>query len=152
MAWANIADVETILPEDETVPATGHIRERLATNLEEATDLVRGYLERDYDSVGDDPAPDDDDDLVPDQVPGAVRRVVARVAMRGFLYEAENPGAAAETNAMGPYSHSINWSREAQAGDFYLTGSDESRLRKFRLTTPRAVGNVPMSGYGGKWW
>lgn len=153
MAWANIADVETILPEDETVPASGHVRERLARNLEEATDLVRAYVGQDYDLLVDDTSvPDVDADDVPDTVPGPVRRVVARVALRAFLDEPENPGAAAETNAMGPFSHSINWSRESQARDFYLTDSDKDRLYSFRLSTPRGVGNVPMSGYGGKWW
>lgn len=158
-AWANIADVQTILPEDETVPASGHVRERLARNLEEATDLVRAYIGHDYDFTDDDPAveaPDADTDDVPDTVPGPVRRVVARVALRAFLDEPENPGAAAETNAMGPFSHSINWSRESQARDFYLTESDKDRLYDFRQSTPRAVGHVPMfgysSGYGGRWW
>lgn len=153
MAWANIADVEKILPEDETVPTSGHVRERLAINLEEATDLVRAHIEQDYDEVAPDaPAPDEDADDVPDTVPGPVRRVVARVALRGFLDEPENPGAAGETNAMGPFSHHINWSKEAQARDFFLTESDELRLRRYRLSTPRGVGHAPMVGSGNAWW
>lgn len=146
MAWAAIADVEKILPEDETVPASGAVRERLAANLEEATDLVAAFLDVEYAGA------DTDSDGVPDDVPGPVRRVVARVALRGFLDEPENPGAAGETNAMGPFSHHINWSREAQARDFFLTESDELRLRRYRASTPRGVGHAPMVGSGNVWW
>src|SRR5689334_8997517 len=100
-AYANQEDVEKILPEHEEVPEDAV--ERLETNLEEATDLVIGYLGREY--------TDDAIDGVPGDVPGAVRRVTARVALRGFIDAPDNPGAEAETNLMGPFSHTINWSR-----------------------------------------
>lgn len=138
MAWASIADVEAILDEDEEpIPASGHVRERLATNLEEATDVVQGYLGRDY---TEEPEPDDGD--VPGDVPGAVRRVVARVAMRGFVEVDASPGVQSETNTMGPFGYHINWSKEAVSGDFYLTDTDRLRLGKYRLTTGRTVGHV----------
>lgn len=142
MAYAAQVDVEKILPDEETVPSTAV--QRLATNLQEATDLVEAYLERTYTGPP-------DEDGVPDDVPGAVRRVTARVALRAFTDTPDNPGAVAETNLMGPFSHTINWSKEAQARDFYLTASDELRLDKFRLGTPRGVGHAPMVGACGDW-
>jgi hypothetical protein len=42
MAYATIADVEAILPEDETIPVDAE--DRLQVALEEATDLVIGFL------------------------------------------------------------------------------------------------------------
>ena len=144
MAYANSDDVAGILPDDEEVPAEAE--ERLEINLEEATDLVIGFLGREY--------TDELVDGVPGDVPGAVRRVVARVAMRGFD-EPDDPGAAGTTNAMGPFSHHINWSREAQARDFYLTDSDEIRLKRYRLISTRSAAHAPMVGGGGQecpWW
>lgn len=147
MAWANAEDVRKILSEEEDdIPTTGHVLERLETNLEEATDVVRGHLGRDY--TGD----DEDDDGVPDDVPPAVRRVVARVALRGFSDGADESGATGTTNTMGPFAYHINWSKEAQAGDFYLTDWDELRLKDFRVISTRAVGHAPMVGSGCEWW
>lgn len=151
MAYAAQSDVEAILPEDEDVPTEAE--ERLATNLEEATDLVSAFLHREY--TGEDAEPDPDGDGVPDDVPGAVRRVVARVALRAFIDAPDNPGAVAETNLMGPFSHTINWSKEAQARDFYLTYSDEQRLKPYVLLTARSAAHAPMVGGGGQecpWW
>lgn len=147
MAWANVEDVEAILPEDEEpIPATGHARDRLVVNLEEATDIVSAFLEREY-------TDDDlDSDGVPDDVPPAVRRVVARVALRGFMETQDDPGASGTTSTMGPFAYHINWSKEAQAGDFYLTDSDKDRLEQYRRSTPRAVGHAPMMGSGCQWW
>lgn len=140
MAYATLADVEAILPPDEDMPDDEESREysNLVTALEEATDLVIGYLEREY---TDD---DEDADGVPDDVPPAVRRVVARVAMRSFIDNPDNPGAEAETNLMGPFSHTINWSKQAQARDFYLTANDEMRLDRFKLGYVGSAGHLPM--------
>lgn len=135
MAWANVDDVKVILDEDEEpIPDSGHVRERLQRNLEEATDVVQGYLGRDY---ADEPV-----DGVPGDVPGAVRRVVARVAMRGFMEVDASPGMQSETNTMGPFGYHVNWSKEAVSGDFYLTDSDELRLSRYRATTGRTPGHV----------
>lgn len=145
LAWANAEDVKAILPEDEEpIPSTGHVLERLEVNLLEATDVVSAYLGREY--------TDDPVDGVPGDVPGAVRRVVARVALRGFMDTDVAGGAQGETNAMGPFSYHVNWSKEAVAGDFYLTDNDELRLDRYRLSGPRAVGHAPMTCSGCEWW
>lgn len=147
MAYANVDDVNAILPEDEQVPPEAE--DRVLVNLEEATDLVISFMGREYTGA------DSDTDGVPEDVPGAVRRVVARVALRAFTDTPNNPGAEAETNLMGPFSHTINWSKEAQARDFYLTNSDEARLKRFQLASQRGAYHVPMVGAGGQecpWW
>lgn len=138
MAYADFSDVEAILPPDEVMPDEPDTREwlNLTTALEEATDLVIGYLEREYES----------------EIPDAVRRVVARVAMRAFIDNPDNPGAEAETNLMGPFSHTINWSREAQARDFYLTDSDKIRLDRFKAGFLGGAGHMPMWGTNAEPW
>lgn len=137
MAYANEEDVNAILPdgEDDVPPESS---DRLEVMLEEATDLVIAYLDREYDG-----------DLiagVPDDVPGAVRRVTARVAMRTFLDDPWNPGAESEVNQMGPFSHTINWSKEVQARDLYLTNAEEQRLDRFKLGYKGAAAHMPMAG------
>lgn len=146
MAWANVDDVQQILPDDESIPPSGRTLDRVETNLEEATDLVSAFLGRVYE--GD----DDDADDVPDDVPAAVRRVVARVALRAFIDEPDYPGAQGVTNAMGPFSTHINWAKEATSRDFMLTDTDELRLSPYTVTTTRAVGHAPMVGTGCEWW
>lgn len=132
MAYANLIDVEDALPAEEEMPVEPSNPENpsreyrnLVTALESATDLVIGYLKREYTGT------DEDDDGVPDDVPAAVRRTVARVAVRAFLVDPSAPGAESEVNLMGPFSHTINWSKEAQARDFYLTDSDQDILDRF---------------------
>lgn len=138
MAYATQADVEAILPDEEEVPSEA--QERLAVNLEEATDLIIAFLGFEYDE------PDEDDDGVPDDVPPAVRRVVARVALRVFTVDPENPGVESEVNLMGPFSHTLNWSKTAQDGSLYLTSSDEERLERFKRGYTQAARHVPMVG------
>lgn len=144
MAYANIEDVNAILPEDEHIP--DEAEDRVLVNLEEATDVVIGYLDRTY--TGE----DTDSDGVPDDVPDTVRRVVARVTMRGFTDEPANPGAESEVELMGPFSHTINWNKLAQARDFYLTAADELKLDRFRLTSATGVAHMPMNGACGTTW
>lgn len=139
MAYATQEDVEKILPEGETVPTTAE--DKLATVLEEATDLVIGYLEFEYDG-------DPDDDGVPDDVPGAVRRVVARVALRAFIDEPDDPGAVSTRDLMGPFSHDINWSKESQDGSVYLSRGEELRLDRFVRGSTMGAAHYPM--YGGQ--
>lgn len=147
MAYANLTDVENILDPDISLPATGSREERnLLTALQEATDLVEGYLERQY------TAADTDEDTVPDDVPGPVRRVVARVAMRGFLDEPDNPGAAAEVSLMGPFSHTINWSKDAQDRSLYLTKGEETRLEPYKAGYSGGAVHLPMAGACGDLW
>ena len=134
MAYADFSDVEAILPPDEEMPTEPASRDwlTLTTALEESTDLVIGYLEREF--------------LAEDVIPDAVRRVVARVAMRAFIDNPDNPGAEAETNLMGPFSHTINWSKEAQTRDFYLTESDRLRLDRFKIGFLGGAAHMPMWG------
>lgn len=140
MAYANQEDVEKILPEGETIPEDPPTTvERLETMLEEATDLIIGFLDgKEYKG--------DLLDGVPDDVPGAVRRVTARVAMRTFLDDPWNPGAASEVNLMGPFSHTINWSKEVQARDLYLTDAEKLRLERFKSGYSGAAAHMPMAG------
>lgn len=147
MAYANAGDVEKILPPDEDMPAEpsnpdNPSREwmNLTTALEEATDLVIGYLEREYDDE------DEDDDDVPDDVPGAVRRVVARVTLRSFMEEPTESGAESEVNLMGPFSHTVNWSKEAQGRSMWLTGGEKMRLERFKQGYTGGVAHLPMYG------
>jgi hypothetical protein len=138
MAYANQGDVELILPDDDAEVPEEAV-DRLAVVLEEATDLVIGYLEREY--TGD----DTDTDGVPDDVPGAVRRVTARVALRAFTENPDEPGAAATTSLMGPFSHTINWAKTAQDRSVYLSDSDELRLERFkRAFAGSGAAHVPM--------
>lgn len=148
MAYANLADVEKILPPDEEIPTDPSSREymNLTTGLQEATDLIDGYLEVEFTGA------DLDDDEVPDDVPGPVRRVAARVAMRAFIDEPANPGAASEVNLMGPFSHTINWLKEASARDYYLTDSEKTRLERYRRGYTGYAGHVPMYGTCGTAW
>lgn len=142
MAYATLDDVKKILPEDEDLPEEDSRGEgNLLAALDEATDLVIGFLHREY--TGE--PTDEPEDMVPDDVPGAVRRVVARVAMRGFMADV-NPGAESEVQLMGPFSHALNWSKEAQAGDFYLTNSDELRIERFAVGGSGGAGYAPMAG------
>lgn len=140
MAYASVDDVEAILPPENDMPVNPS-REytNLVTALEEATDLVIGYIEREYtDYTGGIYGG------VPLDVPDAVRRVTARVAMRAFTDVPDNPGAEAETNLMGPFSHTINWSKEAQSRDFYLTDGDKLRLDRFKIGYLKGAGHMPM--------
>lgn len=141
VAYATAADVEKILDASIELPATGsRERDNLEAALLEATDAVIGYLEREFE--GD--ATDAPDDLVPDDVPGAVRRVTARVALRGFLEDPSAPGAESEVNLMGPFSHTINWSKEAQARSLYLTQGEKDRIARFRVDFSSTAGHVAM--------
>lgn len=140
MAYAGLTDVANILPPDEDMPeADSRAETNLLTALEEATDLVIGFLDREYTGTP-------DDDGVPEDVPDPVRRVVARVAMRGFLNEDAQQGAESEVQLMGPFSHTINWMKEVQARDFFLTRSDEIRLERFKLFPTTGAAHVAMAG------
>lgn len=144
MAYATIDDVRKILPEGEEIPEGEE--ESVETVLEEATDLVIGYIEREYTgSGGSDPDdPDEDDDGVPDDVPGAVRRVVARVTLRAFTDDPESPGAVVSTNLMGPFSHTLNWSKESIDRSVYLSAGEKLRLDRFKVGYTGGVAHVPM--------
>lgn len=143
MAYANVEDVEAILPEGEEI---GDAEDRVKTNLEEATDLIIGFLEFEYEGG------DEDQDGVPDDVPPAVRRVVARVTLRAFIDEPWNPGAESEVNLMGPFSHTLNWSKEVQARDLFLTDMEKLRLERFKIGYRGSAVHMPMGGAGGTDW
>jgi len=140
MAYATQADVEKILPDGETVP--GAAEDKLATMLEEASDLIIGYLGFEYTGTP------DILDGVPDDVPGAVRRVAARVALRTFIDEPDEPGAASTRDLMGPFSHDINWSKESQDGSVYLSPGERMRLEPFLKGSIVGAAHYPMYGAG----
>ncbi len=152
MAYATPDDVEAVLPPTEDMPdepsnpdAPSREWRNLTTALEEATDLVIGFLEREY---TDD---DDDGDGVPDDVPGAVRRVVARVTLRAFLDEPYEPGAESEVNLMGPFSHTVNWSKESQSRSMWLTDGEKLRLGRYKQGYTGGAAHMAMYGARGAW-
>lgn len=152
MAYASFDDVKAILsPDDEMpevpTPPAEPSREylNLATALEEATDLVIGFLDgREWTDE------DEDEDGVPDDVPGAVRRVVARVALRGFI-ESDSEGVESEVNLMGPFSHTLNFSKEAQ-GSLWLTDGEKMRLERYLVGYSGGATHMPMAGACGDWY
>lgn len=146
MAYADLDDVENILPADEELPEDDRGERNILTALEEATDLVEGYLDRRFTG-------EPDDQGVPADVPPAVRRITARIALRVFLDEPTNPGSQSEVELMGPFSHTINWAQEAQARSVFLTDSDKMRLDPYKLFPATGVIHAPMAGAGGTcWW
>lgn len=147
MAYATVEDVELILPPDEEVPAEGTREyDNLSTALEESSDLVVGYLDREFTGA------DDDADGVPDDVPDAVRRVVARVALRVFLDEPTQPGSESEVQLMGPFSYAVNWMKDAQARSVFLTDAEKLRLDRYRLFPAAGAVHLPMAGASGDAW
>lgn len=148
MAYATLGDVGKILPEEVALPDPGSQGEdNLLAALEEATDTVIGYLGREYTGDPTDPG-GVPPDLVPEDVPGAVRRVVARVAMRLFMDDPFNPGAESEVNLMGPFSHTVNWSLEAQSRSPHLTAGEKLRLDPYRSTPVGRAMHFPMAWAG----
>lgn len=138
MRYATVDDVEVILPPEEELPED---TDRLESMLDEATDLVIGFLEQGdnaYASVED--------------IPPAITRVVARVAMRNFIDEPANPGAESEVNLMGPFSHTLNWSKEVQARDLFLTDAEKLRISRFKIGYSGSVTHLPMAGACGTAW
>lgn len=122
MAWANVADVNKLLPPDEQIPE--EYEPQVKAVLEEATDLVIGHLDRGWSGQP-------DADGIPADLPGAVRRVVARIALRAFEDEGDNPGAIQSTNLMGPFSHTVNWGKDAIDRSVYLSKGEEIRLAPY---------------------
>lgn len=157
--YANLDDVENILPEDEDMPlepsdpdSPSRDYMNLSTAILEATDVVIAYLEQETPWGSGDEDADEDGDGVPDDVPLPVRRVVARVAMRNFIDEPWNPGAESSVDLMGPFSHTLNWSKEVQARDLFLTDMEKMRLDRFKGGYSGSVVHLPMGGAGGDWY
>lgn len=145
MAYASIADINKILSTDESPlpspPGSGAEEQRIVVNvqtvLEEATDLLVSVLHREY-------AGDEGDDGVPDDVPGPVRRVCARMALRAFTEDDADAGAEATTSLMGPFSRTINWRAEAQDRSVYLSDTERERLEPFILNYQGGAAHYPM--------
>jgi hypothetical protein len=72
--------------------------------------------------------------------------------MRNFIDEPWNPGAESEVNLMGPFSHTLNWSKEVQARDLFLTDMEKMRLDRFKTGYSGSVVHFPMGGAGGTDW
>jgi hypothetical protein len=150
--YASPLDVQAIVSADEEFPPEPSNPDNpsqdwlnLTTAILEATDLVIGYLEREYFPDEDDP--DDPDDYgVPLDVPGAVRRVVARITLRSFDEDAGVGGAESEVNLMGPFSHTVNWSKDSQARSMWLTAGEKLRLDRFKQGYSGRAVHLPMYG------
>lgn len=87
------------------------------TLLEEATDLITGYL-----------------GCTPDPVPGAVSRVCARMVARVFGQAAASVpvGASQVQQSAGPFSRSTSFSTGASNGSPWLAAADKTSLRLYR--------------------
>jgi len=115
MAFASDADVAAALGRSLTSTETTSV----ATLLEEATDLLTGYL-----------------GCAPDPVPDTVRRVAARVVARVFSQAASaaSPpvGATQVQQTVGPFSQSTSFQAGTSTGSPWIAAADRIALRPFR--------------------
>jgi hypothetical protein len=85
------------------------------TVLEEATDLLTGFL-----------------GCAPDPVPDAVKRVTARMVARVFSQALVNIGASQVQETAGPFSRSTSYAAGTSNGSPWLAAADKLALRPFR--------------------
>lgn len=110
MALAEASDVEAALGRDLTVGESS----RVASLLDEASDLVIGYLH---------PC------VVPDPVPGAVKRVVASMVSAVFSRPEALPVDSESLN-MGPFG--VKFGAGTTSVGPYFTAALKSRLAPYR--------------------
>jgi hypothetical protein len=114
-AFADQADVEAALGRDLTAAEEATVD----TLLEEATDLLLGYL-----------------GCTPDPVPEAVTRVCARMVARVYAQaaavEAPIVGASQMQQTAGPFSRSTSFGAGSTSGSAWLSASDKITLRPYR--------------------
>lgn len=101
--------------------------------IDEASDMVIGYL-------GADPTTDDD-------VPSPVTRVVARMVARVFKQEASStvtPGVSQVGVTAGPFSEQRSYREGFGSGSPWLESTDKVRLRRYRSVS--SISSIPLSG------
>lgn len=118
MALASPEDVAAALGRDLTAAET----EQAPTLLDEASDLVIGYL-------GCDPT---DTTQEPATVPEAVSRVVARMVARVLGQAGHVPGSEGTTETVGPFSQTVRFASGTTSGAPWLTVTDKVALRPYR--------------------
>lgn len=103
--------------------------------LDEASDLVLGYLGADPTDTTTDPA----------TVPGAVSRVVARMVARVFGQTATTDafGSEGTTETMGPFSQTVRFAAGTTSGQPWLAATDKVALRPYR--SGGGMRSVPLS-------
>lgn len=119
---ATTADVEAVLGETLSTPPTAL--------LDEASDLIIGFL-------GCDPSD-------PGPTPGPVVRVVARMVAR--VIERGTSGADEATQVgqtVGPFSQQVSYADGTRSGGPWLSASDKMRLRPYRCG---GLVSVPLAG------
>lgn len=122
MAFADETDVEAALGRDLTTAES----EQVDTLLEEATDLLIGYL-------GCEPDP------APDAVVRVCARMVARVFAQAASANAPVVGASQVQQTAGPFSFGTSFPAVASSGSPWLTANDKVALRPYRCGGFRAV-------------
>jgi hypothetical protein len=114
MAFADESDVEAALGRDLTSSES----ETVDVLLEEATDLIIGYL-----------------GCTPDPVPDAVVRVTARMVARVYQQAAQANvplGATQTQESAGPFSRSTSFATGSSSGAPWLAGPDKIVLSPYR--------------------
>jgi len=115
MAFAEDTDVEVALGRALTTAED----ESVDTLLEEATDLLIGYL-----------------GCEPDPVPDAVKRVCARMVARVFAQAASSDapvvGASQVQQTAGPFSIGMSFASGTSTGAPWIAGADKIALRPYR--------------------
>lgn len=115
MAFATDTDVEAALGRALTTAEDAAVD----SLLDEATDLLIGYLGTD-----------------PDPVPAAVKRVCARMVARVFAQAAGGApvvGASQMQQTAGPFSQSTSFTSATSNGSPWLAAADKIALRPYRL-------------------
>lgn len=115
MAFADTSDVEAALGRDLTSAEEASVD----TLLEEATDLLIGYL-----------------GCTPDPVADAVIRVCARMVARVFAQAASGsapvPGTTQTQQTAGPFSQSTSFATGSATGSPWLASADKTALKPYR--------------------
>lgn len=117
MALASDVDVASALGVDSL---TSDQSARTPTLLDEASDLVTGYLS---------PRP------IPDPVPDTIRRVVARMVARVIDPSTNSSivGATSQQYTAGTYQTQATFAPDTRTGSAYLTKTDKISLRRFKF-------------------
>lgn len=118
-AFAKAEDVKQALRRD----LTGSEAASVATVIAEAQDLLVGYLGIDDDAYASEA-----------DVPGAVRRICARMVARVFQQDdGRRIGTTQAQATAGPFSQGLSFIQGSTTGSPWLAASDKIALRPYRL-------------------